>query len=279
MHCRRPPVIGWTPNRPCMSNVTTSSGYPNAQKKMGHAFPTLGACQSPWCRWGGWRLPGGYRGRTARIQANQSPGVWKHLERDRERERERVRERDRRRLRWLAGSGAVVVAGNVPVRARISTHFRKVTYCEKLTFLVQIYFYTFISLHIPLKWKLPNPDLNKTQPPTINGMKSAPPKTYASSSSVGSCCCNVVRVWLLPLLGHPGRAGRHDHSITTSRCDTWQMRAPQIQLETSTRGSQTAASKRAGATRPNTWSPPPAPTTPRRAAAHSDGGGAGPRCR
>ena len=155
MHCRRPPVIGWTPNRPCMSNVTTSSGYPNAQKKMGHAFPTLGACQSPWCRWGGWRLPGGYRGRTARIQANQSPGVWKHLERDRERERER--ERDRRRLRWLAGSGAVVVAGNVPVRARISTHFRKVTYCEKLTFLVQIYFYTFISLHIPLKWKLPSP--------------------------------------------------------------------------------------------------------------------------
>ena len=199
--------------------------------------------------------------------------------RERQRERERERERDRRRLRWLAGSGAVVVAGNVPVRARISTHFRKVTYCEKLTFLVQIYFYTFISLHIPLKWKLPNPDLNKTQPPTINGMKSAPPKTYASSSSVGSCCCNVVRVWLLPLLGHPGRAGRHDHSITTSRCDTWQMRAPQIQLETSTRGSQTAASKRAGATRPNTWSPPPAPTTPRRAAAHSDGGGAGPRCR
>ena len=91
MHCRRPPVIGWTPNRPCMSNVTTSSGYPNAQKKIGHAFPTLGACQSPWCRWGGWRLPGGYRGRTARIQANQSPGVWKHLERDREIERERER--------------------------------------------------------------------------------------------------------------------------------------------------------------------------------------------
>ena len=51
----------------------------------------------------------------------------------------------------------MVVAGNVPVRARISTHFRKVTYCEKLTFLVQIYFYTFISLHIPLKWKLPSP--------------------------------------------------------------------------------------------------------------------------
>ena len=200
--------------------------------------------------------------------------------RQRERERERERERDRRRLRWLAGSGAVVVvAGNVPVRARISTHFRKVTYCEKLTFLIQIYFYTFIPLHMPLTWKLPSPDLNKTRPPTINGMKSAPPKIYTSSSRVGSCCCNVVRVWLLPLLGHPGRAGRHDHSSTTSRCDTWQMRAPQIQLETSTRGSQTAASKRAGATRPNTWSPPPAPTTPRRAAAHSDGGGAGPRCR
>ncbi len=36
---------------------------------------------------------GGYRGRTARIQANQSPGVWKHLERERERERENQRER------------------------------------------------------------------------------------------------------------------------------------------------------------------------------------------
>ena len=40
------------------------------------------------------------------------------------------------------GSGAAVVAGNVPVRASFSALFRSSTYNEKLTYLDQIYFYT-----------------------------------------------------------------------------------------------------------------------------------------
>ena len=71
LHCRRPPVIGWAPNRPCMPNVTTSSGYPNARKNPDIAFPQLKVCQSPRCRWVGWRLPGRYSGRTAKTPANQ----------------------------------------------------------------------------------------------------------------------------------------------------------------------------------------------------------------
>ena len=85
-----------------------------------------------------------------------------------------------------------------------------------------------ILMHMPLKWKPANHDLSSRRSPTINGMKSAPPRTCASSSLVESCCCNFARVWLLPLLGQPNRVRRHDLSLATGRWDTWQVPPPNL---------------------------------------------------
>ena len=128
---------------------------------------------------------------------------------------------------------------------------------------------------MPLKWKPANHDLSSRRSPTINGMKSAPPRTCASSSLVESCCCNFARVWLLPLLGQPNRVRRHDFFLAKGRWDTWQVPSPNLirskHLPLTNRGCPSARAQ----IDPNTWSTAPAPTTLRKAAAHSDCGVAG----
>jgi len=163
---------------------------------------------------------------------NTSKPAPRRVETERERERERETAgglggwRGAERWWWPETYLYVRVFAHFPVLSLI---------VKKWACFAQIYFYTFILMHMPLKWELANPDLNNTQSPTLNGMKSAPPRTYAPNSLAENCCCNVARVLLLPLLGQPGRVRRHDLPLATSRWDTWQVRALKNQLETRTR--------------------------------------------
>ena len=106
--------------------------------------------------------------------------------------------------------------------------------------------------------------------------KTCTHRTGASSSLVGSCCCNFARVWLLPLLGQPNRVRRHDLSLATGRWDTCQIPTQNLLGNKHLPWTNRCFPSARAQMDPNTWSTAPAPTTQRKAAAHSDCGVARP---